>query len=284
MKICKEYASLLDAFLDGELSVSEEDAVRAHLAACPACAAYVADALAIRAAFEDLEEIEVPAGLADGVMAAIRANAAPRKKAHRGLKTLASLAACAAIVFAAVQVLPFDQDSSGGAPMAAMAGGGAAMKSQAGSDAADVAESGVSADSGEANDAPHGESFLLREGAASSAQDFEAYGAAPSDGAEASEEAPSSFLLTQANEGGGAASDGTVFAGVAYLPPGQRLSALLEGREGKPYSADGVSGTGYAMTPEELTSILNELGAEPEISLNAGKTTELYCLVVTDSR
>ncbi len=128
MKICENYALLLDQFLDGELSKEDEALVREHLVSCPACAAYVADAMAIRAAFEDLDEIEVPEGLSDGVMAVIRAHAAPRKKNHRWMKAAASLAACAAIVFAAVRIIPFGASSgtsaasAESAPMEARAG------------------------------------------------------------------------------------------------------------------------------------------------------------------
>lgn len=101
MKYCEEYAALLDLYADAELTADEMQRVEAHLAECPACRAYVDDALAIRAAFADLEDVEIPEGFAESVCAAIRADAAPRKKAkktaHWG-RVLASLAACCAIV------------------------------------------------------------------------------------------------------------------------------------------------------------------------------------------
>ena len=100
MKYCEEYAALLDLYVDAELTYEALQRVEAHLAECPACRAYVDDALAIRAAFADLEEVEVPEGFADSVCAAIRAQAAPRKAkktVHWG-RTLASLAACCAVV------------------------------------------------------------------------------------------------------------------------------------------------------------------------------------------
>ena len=121
MKICEDYALLLDQFLDGELNRDDEALVREHLVSCPACAAYVADAMAVRAAFGDLDEIDVPEGLSDGVMAVIRAHAAPRKKNYRWMKAAASLAACAAIVFAAVRVMPFGASSGASAAASAPA-------------------------------------------------------------------------------------------------------------------------------------------------------------------
>ena len=73
MRPCDEYAALLDDYVDGELTPAEADRVRDHLTVCPGCRAYVDDALAIRAAFPDAEDTEVPEGFAEGVSAAIRA-------------------------------------------------------------------------------------------------------------------------------------------------------------------------------------------------------------------
>lgn len=99
MRYCDEFAALLDLYVDGELSPEEMARVQAHLGACPGCQAYVDDALAIRAAFPDVEETEVPEGFSDGVMAVIRAEAAPqRKRKTPWLKAVLPLAACLAIV------------------------------------------------------------------------------------------------------------------------------------------------------------------------------------------
>ena len=109
MKTCEEFAALLDPFVDGELSAEDAARVQAHLNACRGCRAYVDSAMAIRAAFPDVEDTEVPDGFAEGVMASIRAGAAPqkRKKAPWG-KVLASLAACCALVIL-VRGLPMFQ-------------------------------------------------------------------------------------------------------------------------------------------------------------------------------
>lgn len=285
MKICEQYALLLDSFVDGELTEQEAGTVREHLASCPACAAYVSDAFAIRTAFGDVEDTQVPAGFADGVMAVIRANAAPRKKPHRALKTVASLAACAALVFAAVRVLPIES-FSGSAPTTAMAGGGAAFKAESESSAAESEELLPAQEEIESYDAPSGEDTMTRSYTASSPQLSEMYDAPSPDSADpAEQQVPPSFFMThQANGDGGALKEDTVFAGVVFLPASEPLSGLLEGLEGQPYSdEDGSTGTGYAMTQEELTAILEELDVEPELRINTDKTTELYCLVVSDS-
>lgn len=102
MKLCEEYAAPLDLYVDGELSLEELEQVQAHLDACPACRAYVDDALAISAAFPDPEETEVPDGFAESVMARINAEALPAPKKQKKtpwVGVLASLVACCAIVF-----------------------------------------------------------------------------------------------------------------------------------------------------------------------------------------
>lgn len=103
MKYCEDCAALLDLYVDGELSPEDMDRVRAHLETCSGCRAYVDDALAIRAAFPDVEDTEVPAGFAGGVMSAVRAAAqekpaAPQAKKRHWGRVLLPLAACCAIV------------------------------------------------------------------------------------------------------------------------------------------------------------------------------------------
>ena len=106
MKYCEQYAALLDLFVDGELAGDEMERVRAHLAECPGCQAYVDDALAIRAGFPDIEDTAVPEGFAEGVMERIREASAGERKLvelrRRGIRswmgTAAALAACCALV------------------------------------------------------------------------------------------------------------------------------------------------------------------------------------------
>jgi|GEM_PF-936658 len=106
MKYCEEYAALLDAFADGECTPEEAARVREHLAGCAGCRAYLNEILKMKAAFPDPEDTEVPAGFADGVMAAVRADAAPRKgRTRRWMKVLLPLAACLAVAVA-VRGLP----------------------------------------------------------------------------------------------------------------------------------------------------------------------------------
>ena len=113
MPYCEEFAALLDPYIDGELSPAETARVREHLRTCDGCRAYVQAALAMRDAFPEEEDTPVPDGFAAGVMAAIRADAAPRKRRRpRWAKTLLPLAACCAIVVLAVSGLPRPSDTA----------------------------------------------------------------------------------------------------------------------------------------------------------------------------
>ena len=111
MRYCEEYAALLDPFVDGELPPEEMERVRDHLAECPGCRAYVDDALAIRAAFPDIEDTEVPEGFAGSVMDRIREASAKdkelaeklvelrRRRFRRWMGTAALAACCALVIF-----------------------------------------------------------------------------------------------------------------------------------------------------------------------------------------
>ena len=306
MKICEEYASLLDPFIDGELVGDEAARVREHLACCPACAAYAADAMAIRAAFEDIDEIEVPDGLADGVMAAIRAHAVPQKKKNQWVKAAASLAACALIVFAAVRVMPFSGSSGAAAPSLASAAAASSSASGTADSSASTemqtrnmennlqakADNGQPTDGSELDGALYGARAGSNEKTTTPAQAPESYGlTAPSEAQDAAGGGGAS--INAITSGNGASSgddswveyDNVVFASVVQLPPSQQLTDLLNGYEGKPYSNvnSGDTGTGYAMTSDEMETILDKIGYSQEPTLNADRTTDLCCIVVTDS-
>ena len=78
MTYCKEFSALLGTPISTESFPRRETArVREHLHTCDGCRAYVQAALAIRDAFPEAEDTPVPDGFAAGVMAAIRADAAP---------------------------------------------------------------------------------------------------------------------------------------------------------------------------------------------------------------
>ncbi len=99
MDTCQEFAALLDLYVDGELPPAEAGARTGASETCGVCRSYVDDIQAIRAAFPTIEDTPVPEGFADGVMAAIRAGKAPRKRrsAPRWARVALPLAACLAI-------------------------------------------------------------------------------------------------------------------------------------------------------------------------------------------
>ena len=148
MKYCEEYAALLDPYIDEELSGEEAARVRAHLEECPGCRAYTDAALAIRAAFPEIGETEVPAGFADGVMAAVReVEAKGTQSAERGRKALywhralLPLAACFALVLI-LRAVPGSGSGNASVTAANMAPPAAAMDT-ASDDAAPAGDGGV---------------------------------------------------------------------------------------------------------------------------------------------
>lgn len=98
MTRCTDYESLLDPFVDGELSPEEAARVQAHLAECPDCRAYVETALAIRDAFPTVEETVLPEHFAQDVMTAIHALPAKKPRRSPWKKLLLPLAACFTLI------------------------------------------------------------------------------------------------------------------------------------------------------------------------------------------
>lgn len=258
MKYCENFAALLDPFVDGELSPDEMARVQAHLDGCPACRAYVDDALAIRASFPDAEDTPVPDGFAESVMARIRAEAAsqaeaaPQKKTSRPwLKALASLAACCAIVLLA-------------APMFSHSSKTEAAPAEAPAAAADTAASTERAmEFALTEEAPAGESAEeSREDLASS----KLYDAAPSPSAAAdsgatayfTEADPASWLTLTAEEAGSLLADFT---------PAEETETELR----------------YELTSGELETLLaalSEAGIVPNGELHPAEMEDSYVLVI----
>ncbi len=142
-------------------------------------------------------------------------------------------------------------------------------------------------------DAETGSGAGSNEKSTSPAQAPQSYGLTTAPGGTqdtAGSETPSIFAITSGNgadsgEDGWVEYDNVVFASVVRLPSSQQRTALLSGYGGKPYSNvnSGDTGTGYAMTSEEMKAILDEIGYQKEPALNADRTTDQCCIVVTDS-
>ena len=241
MKYCETFAALLDPFVDGELSPDEMARVQAHLDACPACRAYVDDALAIRAAFPDAEDTPVPDGFAESVMARIRAETVSQKRKNRPwLKALASLAACCAIVLLAAPMFSHGSKTEA-APAEAPAAAAASTERAMGF--ANTAE-----------DAPAEES---REDLASS----KLYDAAPAPSAAdsgATEADATSWLTLTAEEAGSLLADFTPVADTETELPYELTSSELE----------------------SLLTALSEAGIVPSGELHPAEMEGSYVLVI----
>ena len=130
MKKCEEFAPLLSAYFDGELTEEESAAVRAHLSECEDCRARLDEYVQLTGEMLALGEEDVPAGFTEGVMAAVRAEKAakkPQTKKRSAWRRWMPMAACAAIVALAAM----KQEANDAAPAAPAAQEDQAMFSMA---------------------------------------------------------------------------------------------------------------------------------------------------------
>ncbi len=107
MRKCEEFAPLLSAFVDGELTEEERAEVLAHVSECEECRRLLGELTALHAALGELEDEDVPEGFTEGVMAAVRAEKAaakPQAKKRSAWRRWMPMAACAAIVALAAAV------------------------------------------------------------------------------------------------------------------------------------------------------------------------------------
>ena len=319
MRPCDEYAALLDAYVDGELSPEEMMRVQAHLDSCPGCQAYVDDALAIRAAFPDVEETEVPDGFAESVSAAIRAGAAPqRKRRTPWAKVLAPLAACCAVVVLLAGLPAFGGDSARIASDTSEQETMETCTDPADEANQDSADAEIETDQEYAAQAETSTPSAERE-ALAPVPAVQPYTAAPKTETDTATQDPNAAVdgedpapeeeptetedstepsvnpsgvepeETEAPEEPDAwvEYDNVVFAAVVCLPQDVVGDALTD-YAGKPYSnvnhpEDGVIGTGYAMTAEEAEHILRDiLEVSDALTQNPDATTDLVCIVVTE--
>lgn len=106
MRSCEEYEELISEFLDGALSKDEQIELMKHMGVCPVCQNYFNDLVAMHEALGETEEVPVPAGLTDRVMAKVHETAqeSPAKQTKviklPHWRRWAALAACCAIAAA----------------------------------------------------------------------------------------------------------------------------------------------------------------------------------------
>lgn len=127
---CNHFEELCSASLDVALTRAQKRELETHLKLCPACAAYIEDLKALRAAWGDLKE-PLPDALHEGIMRGILAEAEKKAKpAQKGRRItpmftmIAAAAACVMLVMSGAI-----GNLIGGLKIAAPAGGGAAAGS-----------------------------------------------------------------------------------------------------------------------------------------------------------
>lgn len=111
MSPCEVYQELISRMIDGELSPREEAALKEHIETCEECAAlYSAFSALSRRLGGDLEE--VPAELRENVMADIRREELRKKnRIPTILRSVLSVAACAAVVVGVYLGVSFTKDA-----------------------------------------------------------------------------------------------------------------------------------------------------------------------------
>ncbi len=99
MMTCEEAVLLLSARLDGELTATEEAALKDHLARCPECRAIAAQLEELHSAVADMEDMSAPADFTRRVMDRLGEQEKPDKVIplfrRPQLKAITGLAACA---------------------------------------------------------------------------------------------------------------------------------------------------------------------------------------------
>lgn len=274
MKYCEDFVALLDPYVDEELTEEENARVRAHLAGCPACRSYVEGALAIRAAFPEVEETAVPEGFAAGVMCAVRdlenaekpkTRPAERKTAY-WKRILPPLAACFAIVLA-MRYAPARGNGTGAANDSARI----AVDTAAPSGEADAAEDTVTAYA--ASEAETEESGLETAPAARITAEEPATFVDSAPGEDGIEEPENAAALAAGTFGASASRTVRLTADQA----GELLSEL-------PCTVEGDGVRCYQLTGGEFDALLEALAERdilpPEEELSAAETVpEGYYLV-----
>lgn len=153
----EKYTLALSAYLDGELGESERAKLLAHLETCEVCKTYLAELTELRDAFGGLDDVEVPAGFADGILTRLQADAAVLRGAdaasdsgnartvwekRRSRRGWIPLAACAAVVVLMASALSgrFCVLPVGCSNLQSMGGAGAPSSSSASSICGDGAD------------------------------------------------------------------------------------------------------------------------------------------------
>ena len=114
----EQYIELMSAALDGEITPAERQALEAHLAVRPECAALWEDLRAQSAALRSLD-CEVPEGLKARILADLPPQEKPRRSPWR---RWAAACACLVVVAAALTAAPRLMSAGSSAPPSAMSG------------------------------------------------------------------------------------------------------------------------------------------------------------------
>ena len=276
MKHCEEFEALLDLYVDGELSTEDMIRVQEHLSSCPACQAYVDDALAIRAAFPDEEDTVVPDGFAESVMAAVaRCESVKKPRPTPWKKVLLPLAACLAVVVLALPLrdmlsMGSSKETAASASMEAPAE--TAMEEPAEAPAASeeaLAAGGSVADLTSA-ETGSSQTYYMAPAPKAGAVEAAESGASAAEDSGAEPTAPQAVLFEDAP---------TLFAVVTLPPAGQQITLLVD-RSPDRVLEDRVEYDLPAEEYETLLSQLDESGLDYTAEEFSGSTGETFLVII----
>ena len=137
MKCCEQYASALSAFVDGELSEKEKEEVLAHVERCQNCREYLSELMIVHTMFEEMPELDAPAGFSERVLERMHEEARVRSRHRRAWpRVLAACFALLVVTAAAWKLVPAAAESSGSAAADSIADNESASAPAAPSDTA----------------------------------------------------------------------------------------------------------------------------------------------------
>ena len=107
MNTCSKYRDDLSAYIDGELTWDEREAIEEHIASCPACASELAALKHTQELCQQIEDVPTPSDLTSSIMTKVREQRNQQiHQRRRWYYPLGAVAAVLLVFMVGIQVLP----------------------------------------------------------------------------------------------------------------------------------------------------------------------------------
>lgn len=261
MRNCEAYEEWISAFLDGGLSGADQAELMEHMAGCRRCQQYFDDLVAIHEALDQEDEVPVPEGFEDRLMARVRETA--QEKPAKMIqfpqwRRWAALAACCAVAVIGLWSFQYHKGADQMSMEAAVTANTPYMMMDADMPVEDSENDGTlitmddallaepkerarMTNGGAAQKAPAEDTAAEKEEASSETDDLESAAAPPVDMPEPSPAAP--------------AGSGAEFSGGTLTAGGEAARKWVEDELGQ----DWESGRLYPLTEEQYAGLLEAL-------------------------